>query len=81
MQDTNRAGFLIKLDYDWIHVDDVGSRDEGLFAIAGRTVQVCLCRVSVFPTSRGTAWRAGCFPHLEVPLGVPADAVLGFRAI
>jgi len=31
--------FLLKLDYDWIRVDDLGTRDDKLFARSGWTVQ------------------------------------------
>ena len=40
LQDVNRAGFLLKLDYDWIHIKDLGVKDPELFAITGRNVQV-----------------------------------------
>ena len=38
-EDVNRAGFLLKLDYDWIDQNDLGSKEPGFFARSGWKVQ------------------------------------------
>jgi hypothetical protein len=65
-KDLNRAGFLIKLDYDWINQNDLGSNNPALFATAGWTLPGALA--SALPEDRfHSTWMQHVIGVADIP--------------